>query len=178
MMCTSPQATVALLARGMRIGIASHGHKAINRLLQEMAKVASILVCASVGSRRAAAKTNVLKAGADDLHLGGCRQPLALVQRQADGRGDSKALNLHYLGLGHAPDPSSAISLTRQTSFAMVPTLQQSLTLLDDGRPPLCMLSFHSAPTAKRRLAGFFSSPFAVATPMVNRPPNRMLFWR
>jgi hypothetical protein len=42
MMYTSPQATVALLARGMRIGIASHGHKAITRLLQEMAKVASM----------------------------------------------------------------------------------------------------------------------------------------
>jgi predicted RecB family nuclease len=38
---TASEAIVALLARGMRVGVASHGHKAINQLLLEVAKVAS-----------------------------------------------------------------------------------------------------------------------------------------
>jgi uncharacterized protein len=38
---TASEAIIALLARGMRVGVASNGHKAINQLLLEVAKVAS-----------------------------------------------------------------------------------------------------------------------------------------
>src|SRR5271166_2865049 len=44
---------------------------------------------------------------ADDLRLSGCRQPFALVQRQADGFRDREivALNPGHLGLGHGARP-------------------------------------------------------------------------
>ncbi len=51
--------------------------------------------------------------GADDLRLCGRHQPLALVQRQADGLGDRKiiALNSGHLGLGHDARPQLGYQL-------------------------------------------------------------------